>query len=284
MTTSKKKADARPPVHFHGADLVEVVADGTSVGKSTLAGRLCHLFREAGRPVTLVRIETGRRQTAETGAANKEVYIRTEEFATAAARMGGLTGVLTPLWDEILDIPRSGGAVVVDWAGGSSTHRLDVLASTGFDTTLAGLGVRGLSMVLTTSSTESMRQAGAYLSGIETVAPGLQRALVQSGRSGNFDFPVGSEQAEGLARLHDKAGQIPIAAIPNVAGRALEACADAGLDVASAMMMEPDALARRLGIDQFRARACATELAVWWRHTGRTLARIAERADGHPAA
>ena len=46
-------------MHFQPADLVEVVADGTSVGKSTVANRLCHLFREAGRSVTLVRIETG---------------------------------------------------------------------------------------------------------------------------------------------------------------------------------------------------------------------------------
>ncbi|WP_426436963.1 hypothetical protein [Bradyrhizobium genosp. P] len=276
MTTKKKT------VHFQPADLVEVVADGTSVGKSTVANRLCHLFREAGRPVTLVRIETGRRQTAETGAATREVYIKTEDFATAASRTGGLSGVLTALWDEILDIQRAGSAVVVDWAGGSSTHRLDVLASTGFDTTLAGLGVRGLSLVLTTSSTESMSQAGTYLSGIETIAPGLQRALVLSGRAGNFDFPPLSEQAESLARL--QAGEIPVVTVPRVAGRALETCADAGLDVANAMMMDGDALARRIGIDLFRSRACASELALWWRQTGNTLARIAERADGHPAA
>jgi hypothetical protein len=282
MTTSKNKA-SRPRVHFQPADLVEVVADGTSVGKSTVANRLCHLFRATKRPVTLVRIETGRRQTGETGAADREVYIRTEEFATAASRTGGLTGVLTPLWDEISDIQKSGSAIVVDWAGGSSAHRLDVLASTSYDTTLAALGVRGLSMVVTTSSTESMRQAGTYLSGIETVAPGLQRALVQSGRSGNFHFPVGSEQSDSLTRLHDTAGQIPIVTIPNVNGRALETCADAGLDVATAMMMAPDALAGRLGIDPFRARACASELALWWSATGKTLAGIAERADGDPA-
>jgi len=277
MTTKKKT------VHFQPADLVEVVADGTSVGKSTVANRVCHLYREARRPVTLVRIETGRRQTAETGAANREVYIKTEDFATAAGRTGGLSGVLTELWEEILEIPGSKGAVVVDWAGGSSLHRLDVLASTAFDATLSALGVRGLSMVLTTSSTESMRQAGTYLSGIETVAPGLQRALVLSGRAGNFDFPPLSEQAESLARLRDKAGEIPTVTIPRVAGRALETCADAGLDVANAMMMDGDALARRLGIDLFRARACASELALWWSLTGKTLARIAERADGHRA-
>ncbi|WP_183238488.1 hypothetical protein [Bradyrhizobium sp. CIR18] len=114
--------------------------------------------------------------------------------------------------------------------------------------------------------------------------PGLQRALVLSGRAGNFDFPPLSEQAESLTRLRNKAGEIPTVTIPRVAGRALETCADAGLDVASAMMMDGDALARRLGIDLFRSRACASELALWWRLTGNTLAKIAERSDGNRAA
>ncbi|MGM4903448.1 hypothetical protein AB8B21_31505 [Tardiphaga sp. 866_E4_N2_1] len=278
MTTKMKT------VNFKTADLVEVVADGTSVGKSTIANRLCHLIREKGRPVTLVRVETGRRQTAETGAADREVYIRTEDFATAANRTGGLSGVLTALWEEILGIPRTKTAVVVDWAGGSSAHRLDVLASTGFDVTLEGLGVRGLSMVVSTSSAESMTQAGTYLSGIEKVAPGLQRALVLSGRSGNFDFPPLSEQAETLTRLRKEAGEIPTVTIPRVAGRALETCADAGLDVATAMMMDGDALARRLGIDLFRSRACASELALWWSLTGKTLSKLAEDTHAHPTA
>ena len=39
------------------ADLVEIGSDGTSIGKSTLATRTCHFYRETGRPVTLVRIK-----------------------------------------------------------------------------------------------------------------------------------------------------------------------------------------------------------------------------------
>ena len=44
-----------------------------------------------------------------------------------------------------------------------------------------------------------------------------------------------SEQAEALARLKSAAGNIPTLRIPLVAGRALQVCADAGLDLASAL-------------------------------------------------
>ncbi len=261
------------------ADLVEVVADGTSVGKTTTANRLCHLYREAGRSVTL-----GRRRAAETGAADEEILIPTEEFASAANRTGGLSGVLTQLWDVLLKIPETRGAVIVDWAGGTAAHRLDVIAATGFDTTLAALGVRGLSLVLATCAAESMSQAGAYLTGLAKVAPSLQRALVLSGRAGGFDFPNGSEQADSLARLKATAGQIPTVTIPFVSGRALETCADAGLDVATAMLTESQPLGRKLGIDVFRAAACASELALWWKRSGVALTKVVELPDGNSAA
>lgn len=261
------------------ADVAEFVADGTSVGKSTTAIRACHLYRETGRPVTLVQIESGRRRAAETGAAEREIFIETEAFATAAARTGGMSGVLTELWDVLVKIPEDGGAVVVDWAGGTASHRLDVMAATGFDTTLAALGIRGTSLVLTTCAAESMTQASRYLTGLAKVAPSLPRSLVLSGRAGTFDFPSGSEQAESLARLKAMAGKIPVITIPHVSGRALEICADAGLDVATAMMTEIQPLGRRLGIDVFRAASCASELAVWWKRSGIALTKALEVPD-----
>jgi hypothetical protein len=64
------------------------------------------------------------RRAAETGTADQEIFIETEAFASAATRTGGLSGVLTQLWDVLVQIPESGGAVVVDWAGGTASHRL----------------------------------------------------------------------------------------------------------------------------------------------------------------
>jgi hypothetical protein len=59
-------------------DLVEIGSDGTSIGKGTLANRACHLYREAGRPVTCVRIESNRRRQQNTGSADTEIFIELE--------------------------------------------------------------------------------------------------------------------------------------------------------------------------------------------------------------
>lgn len=265
-------------------DVVEFVSDGTAIGKTTAGKRTCHLYRESGRPVTLVRIESSRRREAEGGAADAEIFIPIEEFTTAATRTGGLVGVLSPLFEAILRIPQDGGAVIVDWPGGAAAHRLDVLAATNFDATIASMGVRAMSVVMTTCAAEHMAQAERYLQGLTKVAPALPRALALSGRNGPFDWPKQSEQAEAFGRLKAAAGDIPIMRIPLVAGRALQVCADAGLDVAAAMVMPFDKLAARLGIHVFQASACATELALWWQRTGAELRKTLSVRDAGVAA
>lgn len=257
-------------------DLVEIGSDGTAIGKSTLASRTSHLYREAGRPVTCVRIESARRRGHDSGCADTEIFIPLEEFTSAASRTGGLVGVLSPFYEAIMRIPRTGGAVIVDWPGGTAAHRLEVLAATNFDATLAAMGIRGMSIVMTSCSAEHMGQAERYLKGLEKVAPNLPRALGLSGRNGPFHWPEQSEQAEAFARLKTAASTIPQLSIPLVAGRALQVCSDAGVDIASALMLPFDKLAARLGVHVFAATACASELAVWWNATGDELRKMLE--------
>lgn len=123
------------------------------------------------------------------------------------------------------------------------------------------------------------------MKGLAKVAPNLPRSLGLSGRNGPFDWPEQSEQAEAFVRLKTAAGDIPRLSIPLVAGRALQVCSDAGLDVASALMLPFDKLATRLGVHVFAATACASELAVWWNATGAELRKMLEvkhEAAGFP--
>lgn len=269
------KAPKKDAAKARFVDLVEICADGTALGKTTLAGRIAHLYCETSRPVTLVRIESNRRR-AEESSAFETIFIPLEQFTTAATRTGGLVGVLEPLFEAILQIPRTGAAVIVDWPGGTAGHRLEVLAATAFDQTVASLNIRALSMVMTTCSSDHMTQAERHLKSLEQVVPGLPRALALSGRAGPFDWPEKSEQAEAFVRLTATAGNIPTVRVPLVAGRALQVCADAGLDVASVLMMPFDKLAIRLGVNAFQASACATEIAVWWQRTGVELRKTLE--------
>jgi hypothetical protein len=265
--------ETKPTINL--VDLVEIGSDGTSIGKSTLAYRASHLYRELGRPVTCVHIESSRRR-GQDAAGDNDIFIPLEQFTTAAVRTGGLVGVLSPLFKAITEIPQTGHAVIVDWPGGTAAHRLEVLAATNFDAILARKGIRGMSIVMTSSSAEHMGQAERYLKGLEKVVPNLPRALGLSGRNGPFDWPQQSEQAEAFTRLKTVAGDIPRLTIPLVEGRALQVCSDAGLDLASVLMTPSDRLATRLGLDEFAATACVSELAVWWQSTGAELRNMLE--------
>lgn len=256
-------------------DLIEITADGTSIGKTVLADRVAHFYREVGRKVVRVQIESSRRRgsAADTG---DMVFINLEEFANAGIRNGGLVGVLSPLFEAIMQAPKTGAAVVVDWAGGTAGHRLEVLAATNFDATLAALKVRALSIVMTTNSSEHMAQAGKHLQSLQKVAPNLPCALGLSGRAGPFDWPVGSEQRSHFDRLLATAKNIPVLRVPLVAGRALQVCADAGLVPTEAMLLEFEELAAKLGVHVFAATACATEIALWWQRVGSELRKVLE--------
>jgi hypothetical protein len=261
----------------HVPDLIEITADGTSIGKTVLANRVHHFYREIGRPVVRVQIESSRRRRG-VGDTSDIVFINLEEFANAGIRNGGLVGVLQPMFEAIMQIPENGAAVVVDWAGGTAGHRLEVMAATNFDTTLAALHVKALSIVMTTCSSEHMDQAARHLQSLQKVAPSLPRVLALSGRAGPFDWPVGSEQRGHFDRLLSTAENIPILRIPLVNGRALQVCADAGLDPTQALLLNFDELAARLGVHIFQATACATELAVWWQRVGGELRKVLEAA------
>lgn len=258
-------------------DLVEITADGTSIGKTVLANRVAHLYGELGRKVIRVQIESSRRRGG-AGETGDIVFINLEEFASAGIRNGGLVGVLSPMFEAVIDARKSGAGVVVDWAGGTAGHRLEVLAATNFDATLASLQVKALSIVMTTNSSEHMAQAEKHLNSLQKVAPALPRALALSGRAGPFDWPVGSEQRGHFDRLLTAAGEIPVLRIPLCAGRALQVCADVGLDPTQALLMNFDELAARLGVHVFQATACATEIAVWWQRVGGALRKVLEAA------
>jgi hypothetical protein len=58
-----------------------------------------------------------KRRGQDTSGADTDIFIPLEEFTTAATRTGGLVGVLSPSFEAILQIPRTGGAVIVDWPG-----------------------------------------------------------------------------------------------------------------------------------------------------------------------
>jgi hypothetical protein len=154
--------------------------------------------------------------------------------------------------------------LIVDWASGLVRNRLEILAATRFDERLAAQKMSGLTLVVTTNATDRMAQAANHLDLLAKVAPGLQRGLVLNCRDGDFDFAAGSEQKRVLDTLLAAAAAGAVITIPQIHGGCWKLCREAGYTMPQAMRAQPAELARRLGIDEFTATACITEIEAWW--------------------
>jgi len=251
---------------------VEFSADGTGVGKTLLSWRTRYLYASAGVRTIMVRLETrGVQKQLHPG----DVFIPVEDFTQASSVAGGIAGVLGPLYGAIKEAAAFNGVVIVDWAGGLAAHRAEMMASTRFAERLAGMGVTGLSCVVTTNATDRMRQAAENLKTLQAVAPGIDRCLVRNERLGGFDFIAGSGQAKVHAELMRtaRAGG-KVITIPAIAGDSWKICEDAGLALTDVIKLDPAAVAARIGTDDFIAAACITETAAWWEATQQEFNRV----------
>ena len=252
--------------------VIDLGADATGVGKTTMAWRLIYHYAQHGIATTIVRIET--RGVAMPPQKVPTVFIAVEDFALAGRLPGGLAGVVRPMFAAIERAAETGGAVIVDWAGGMAQNRHQILAATGFDERLADLNLLGLSVVVTTNATDRMRQCAHYLSHTAEIAPGLRRALLLNERLGDFDFPDGSEPATAYRELLQAAGRIPRIRMPAIVGESWQICESAGLTMPAVIQSSPAFISQRTGLDRFTATAVITEIAAWWDATQTELDRV----------
>jgi hypothetical protein len=252
-------------------NFVEFSAHGSAVGKTFTSRRLRYYLSQAGQRSIMVRIESrGIDPKLEEG----DVFIPTEDFSRAGELPGGLVGVLTPLYAAIRRAREEGAVLILDWPSGLARHRLEIMAATRFDERLAGMGMTGLSLIVTTNATDRMAQAGDNLAMLEKVAPGLQRGLVLNCRTGDFDFATGSEQKREFDALL-KTAPAALITIPLLRGGCWKMAEEAGLTMPEAMRLTPAELAGRLNTDEFIAAACATEIEAWWQLTEVALTQVA---------
>jgi hypothetical protein len=270
------EALAAPPTATAIPRVIELSADGSHVGKSLLANRLRDFLRQAGCKTILVRIESrGIDQNLEPG----DVFIATENFSRAGELPGGIVGVLKPFYAAIARARATGAVLVVDWASGLVRNRLEILTATRFDERLAAMNMSGLTLVVTSNATDRMAQAADHLALLAKVAPGLQRGLVLNCRDGDFDFATGSEQKRVLDTLLAAAAGGAVITIPQIRGGCWKICEQAGYTMPHAMREQPAELAGRLGVDEFTATACITEIEAWWQLSEVAFAQVARFSD-----
>jgi len=244
---------------------VQVEANGTFKGKSTLlnAIRYHHLIR--GIDPRLVRIES--RESAPV-AAPGEILIPLERVLDAADVHGGPTGVLvSTISSAAEECAKNGVPLLIDWAGGQSALRGEFLASTRFDQVLVDLGFRSFSVTLTTSSADSMLQAVRSLDLTSKVAPRFRRVVGLNERDGGFsEFLPGSPEAKAYrdALLPEIAKSALRLNIPRIRGQALAPFASAGLSLRDVLEKSTQELIDATGMPRMAVNACVANVAAWW--------------------
>jgi hypothetical protein len=274
MMTKSKTTTPTPKIEL--PRFLEFFAYATAVGKSLLAAYVFMLYQQCGYEPILVRIES--RAVRRDGAT---ITIDSEDFAQSSKLPGGVAGVLRPLFAALeLAKKEERVAVIVDWGGGLSAYRMQAFAATRFGERLAGMGIPGMSAIVTTSAADRMAQAAEALSTSATVAPQISRCLVLNRRAGNFNFVAGSEQRVTFEALQKAAEGVPTMRIDVVAGESWKACEDSNLTMAEVIAMDIEALAAKLREEEFIATACQTQIAAWWESTEAEMLRVLTLRNG----
>lgn len=256
---------------------IEFISVASHVGKSLMSTFVALLLRQLGLKVLLIRIES--KAVSSTDA---DIHIASEDFADAARLPGAEVAVLRPVYAALQKAAKDDAktVVIVDWAGGLSSHRAKIYAATRFDDRLASVGMRGLSVATTTSLSDRMRQAAELVTQTRTITPNLDVALALNHRVGPFRFIEGSEERRIFQGLQKAAEGLSVVRIPAIPGETWKTCEAAGLTMIDTIKMPLSELEKRLGgEDAWLASAYQMQVAAWWRSSEREMLRILGEAN-----
>jgi len=250
--------------------VVDFTGHGTGLGKTLLAKTAALVYQQAGYDVTMVRIESKNITHRE---ADTDIFIPTENFAQAATLVGGLAGVLDPLFETIKNIKLGKSAIIIDWGGGLADHRSHIFTATQFGERVTEMGISAASVIATTNAANDMAQAAALLRTSAMIAPNLTRCLALNRRRGSFVFLDGSEQGRIYSRLRDEARDARTFEVRAVGGESWKVCDEVGLTMPQVIQSDLGALSARIGRNAFIAGACQIEVAAWYSATEAELLR-----------
>jgi hypothetical protein len=276
MTKTKSKPEPSIEPYAIRYQFIEVTAAASHVGKTLTATFITALLRSVGIPVLLARIESKAARLTSTA----DLDIDSEDFGQAARLPGGEAAILRPVYDALQKAPQDKRVIIVDWAGGFVDYRNKILAATRFDERLADLGLQGISLVVTTSQADRMRQAADVLTHTRLITPQLDRAVVLNRRLGAFNFVPGSAERSAFDALQKAAEGDPAIRIPAVAGESWKSCENAGLSMREVIELNLPELAKRLSEDLWVASAVQVQVLAWWTAAEKEVLKVLGRKNG----
>jgi hypothetical protein len=259
----------------------EFISTASHVGKSLMSTFVALLLRQLGHKVVLVRIESKAVRSTDA-----DIHIASEDFADAARLPGAEAAVLKPLYNNLKVAAKDDAKpiVIVDWAGGLSLHRAKIYAATRFDDRLTDVGMRGLTVVVTTSLSDRMRQAAELVTQTRTITPELDVALALNYRVGPFRFIEGSEERRIFQGLQSAAKGLSVIKFPAIPGETWKTCEAAGLTMTDTIDLPLPELEKRLsGEDEWMASAYQMHMRSWWQSSEREMLRALGEANAAAA-
>lgn len=256
--------NTKPAASIAIPSYLEGSADGTSQGKTTYMSRVRDYVEEHGIPVKMIRIES--RGVAKSQLREADVLIATESFAEARRHVGGVAGVVQPIYDAVKWAAENKGVVVIDWGGGLARLRLEIYIATRFDQALRRHGMKGATFFPVTQTADRMSETAKNIAESAEAVPGLRRVLVMNEKLGPFQFPPGTASERAYANLM-AAPRDALVRMPEIQNEAWAICESAGLHMAEAVRMQAPQLAERIGHIDFVAEAVLSEIGAWWLST-----------------
>jgi hypothetical protein len=246
---------------------IEVSAEKGGLGKSLLANRTVDHLEAAGHEVILVRIDTKRVLSGPRP--DNEIFIASEDIADAGQRVGGIVGVLDPLFKAI----ESKKHVVVDWGAGLVTHRLNAYAAVGMGSYLREMGYKPFAFIVATRDADVQKQAAANLKLTQATVPEFDVVVVLNERGGTFSFSDSSTPSAAMyGELMSATKGLRVLIIPVIQGEGWSAFANCGMTMPEVIQSENmTALAERIGRGRHIAAACRTYVCDWWLRTADLL-------------
>jgi hypothetical protein len=253
--------------------LIEFHSERGRIGKTTASNRVRDGYEDRGARVFVVRIES---QNGAPAARPGDIRIYTEDLADSQNQIGGGAAVAAPLWEVMKTVARDGGAVIIDWPAGSTKARLELLASTSLAAKATAMGLRCISVAVTTTDATVLRQCARSLEDTLEVAPEMERVVIVNEFSGGpiARIPPSSEQGQAWNELITASRGLPMVQFPLIRNRGWELFESRRIEMRQVLRTSAEDLATKLETDPFIVEACRTAVAAWWSKTESELTKV----------
>jgi hypothetical protein len=247
------------------------------IGKSLDTDVVADLYRKAGKPVEVIRLETEVRKAEFPG----DAFVSLEAVTEAQENAGGAAGLCDDAFDLTVQTFAQNGIIILD--GGANSHRafVRVATETGLSQLVADLGGKTILMILVTRDADLIRQTVQLVEDLDACAPDAEIVIVLNERDGAFvddATPEGRAYRELLAPLLQRQRHV---VMPFAAARALAAFAGCGHSFSEIFAATDPELMAWSGLRRMAARSCQTHLGAFYHaFTERLLQVLSFRHEG----